>query len=263
MIPNTFEGYTLQGDFGGKDGAPGIRYGGGYITKIKERNSDDFVWMSRDAGADVERGVAVAGGTFTSGKFSLGAVNYYSNNIINIVYSETKYSFPITKGLGALMAFQVADQRSVGTEFKGRSFATNQVGVKGDVSYGGAVFTLGYTNTFRRDDMQNPWSGYPGYTSSQVQDFNRAEEQAVVTKLSTTSRVYVWKGCPPTHFSFMAGAESIQRPRPAAPDENEFNADFRWRPKWSFLKGFSWRFRYSRVHQYQGPKDSLHDYHYS
>ena len=93
MSPNTFEGYTLQGNFGGKDGAPGFRYGGGYITKIKERNSDDFVWMSKDAGADVERGVAVAGGTFTYGKFSLGAVNYYSNDIINIFYSETKYSF--------------------------------------------------------------------------------------------------------------------------------------------------------------------------
>ncbi|HMA81621.1 MAG TPA: OprD family outer membrane porin, partial [Candidatus Binatia bacterium] len=57
MTPNTFEGYTLTGSFGGKDGAPGFRYGTGYITKIKERNSDDFVWMSRDAGADVKRGV--------------------------------------------------------------------------------------------------------------------------------------------------------------------------------------------------------------
>jgi hypothetical protein len=25
MTPNTFEGYTLTGSFGGKDGAPGIR----------------------------------------------------------------------------------------------------------------------------------------------------------------------------------------------------------------------------------------------
>ena len=27
-----------------------------------------------------------------------------------------------------------------------------------------------------------------------------------------------------------------------------------------FLNGFSARFRYSRVHQYQSPKDSQHDY---
>ena len=38
MTPNTFEGYTLQGSFGGKDGAPGFRYGTGYITKIKNKN---------------------------------------------------------------------------------------------------------------------------------------------------------------------------------------------------------------------------------
>ena len=40
MTPNTFEGYTFNGAYGGKDGAPGFKYGGGYITKIKERNSD-------------------------------------------------------------------------------------------------------------------------------------------------------------------------------------------------------------------------------
>jgi hypothetical protein len=184
MTPNTFEGYTLTGSFGGKDGAPGFRYGGGYITKIKERNSDDFVWMSRDAGADVKRGVGVVGGVFTYQKFSLGAINYYSDDIINIFYTETKYNLPITKDIGAALAIQFADQRSVERDLlNGHSFATNQVGLKGDLSYGGAVFTLGYTNVLRRDDMQSPWSGYPGYTSVQVQDFNRAEEQALITKV--------------------------------------------------------------------------------
>ena len=30
--------------------------------------------------------------------------------------------------------------------------------------------------------MQSPWSGYPGYTSVQVQDFNRAGEEAFMIK---------------------------------------------------------------------------------
>ena len=30
--------------------------------------------------------------------------------------------------------------------------------------------------------MQSPWSGYPGYTSVQVQDFNRAGEDAFMVK---------------------------------------------------------------------------------
>jgi len=261
MTPNTFEGYTLQGSFGGKDGAPGLRYGTGYITKIKERNSDDFVWMSRDAGADVKRGVGVVGGTFTYSKFSLGAINYYSQDIINIFYTESKYSFPITKELGALLAFQFADQRSVGEErLNGRSFATNQVGVKGDVSYGGAVFTFGYTNTLRRDDMQSPWSGYPGYTSVQVQDFNRAKEQAVITKLSYDLSRLGLEGVS-TYALFVHGWGRVNPSTKAGvPDENEFNFDFQWRPKWSFLNGFSARFRYSRVYQYQGPKDHQDDF---
>jgi hypothetical protein len=261
MTPNTFEGYTIQGNFGGKDGAPGFRWGGGYITKIKERNSDDFVWMSRDAGADVKRGVGVLGGTFSYGKFSLGAVNYYSDDIINIFYTESKYSFPITKQLGALVAFQFTDQRSVGQErLQNRSFATNQIGVRGDVSYGGAVFSLGYTNVLRRDDMQSPWSGYPGYTSVQVQDFNRAEEQAVITKLSYDFSRLGLEGVS-AYALFVHGWGRINPTTKAGvPDENEFNTDLQWRPKWSFLDGFWARFRYARVKQYQGPKDHQDDF---
>jgi hypothetical protein len=261
MTPNTFEGYTIQGNFGGKDGAPGFRWGGGYITKIKERNSDDFVWMSRDAGADVKRGVGVLGGTFTYGKFSLGAVNYYSDDIINIFYTESKYSFPITKQLGALVAFQFTDQRSVGQEqLQNRSFATNQLGLRGDVSYGGAVFSVGYTNVLRKDDMQSPWSGYPGYTSVQVQDFNRAEEQAVITKLSYDFSRLGLEGVS-AYALFVHGWGRINPTTKAGvPDENEFNTDLQWRPKWKFLNGFWARFRYSRVKQYEGPKDHQDDF---
>ena len=116
MTPNTFEGYTLQGTFGGGDGAPGFQYVGGYITKIKERNADDFIWMSRAAGVNAKRGVGMAGGLFTYGKFSLGAFNYYSQDVINIFYTESRYSFPITEKLGALFAIQFTDQRSTGSD---------------------------------------------------------------------------------------------------------------------------------------------------
>ena len=217
--------------------------------------------MSRDAGADVKRGVGVVGGLFSYGKFSLGAINYYSNDIINIFYTETKYSLPITKDIGAAIAFQFADQRSTGQDLlNGRSFATNQLGLKGDASYGGAVFSLGYTNTLRRDDMQNPWSGYPGYTSVQVQDFNRAKEQAVITKLSYDFSRLGLEGVS-TYMLFVHGWNRVNPSTKAGvPNENEFDTDIQWRPKWSFLNGFSARFRYARVNQYQGPKDHQDDF---
>jgi hypothetical protein len=43
MTPNTFEGYTFTGAYGGKDGVPGFNYGFGYIDKIKLKNSDGFI----------------------------------------------------------------------------------------------------------------------------------------------------------------------------------------------------------------------------
>jgi hypothetical protein len=108
--------------------------------------------------------------------------------------------------------------------------------------------------------MQTPWSGYPGYTSVQVQDFNRAEEQAVITKLSYDFSRLGLEGVS-TYVLFVHGWGRINPTTKAGvPDENEFNADLQWRPKWSFLNGFSARFRYSRVKQYQGPKDNQDDF---
>jgi hypothetical protein len=95
MTPNTFEGITVYGRTGGKDGAPEWRYGGGYISKIKERNSDDFVWMSRDAGANVDRGVYLGGASYKQGDLWIGAINYYSDDVINIFYTEAKYGIPL------------------------------------------------------------------------------------------------------------------------------------------------------------------------
>jgi hypothetical protein len=45
MTPNTFEGLTLGGKLGPVD------YLAGYLWKMKARNSDDFVFMSEQAGA--------------------------------------------------------------------------------------------------------------------------------------------------------------------------------------------------------------------
>jgi len=42
--------------------------------------------------------------------------------------------------------------------------------------------------------------------------------------------------------------------------ENEFDVDVQWRPKWSFLNGFSARLRYALVQQYQGAKNNIHEY---
>jgi hypothetical protein len=46
----------------------------------------------------------------------------------------------------------------------------------------------------------------------------------------------------------------------SVPNENEFDVDLQWRPQWDFLKGLWVRTRYANVHQYDGPKDTIHDF---
>ncbi len=261
MTPNTFEGYTFNGAYGGKDGALGFRYGGGYITKIKERNDDRFRWMSQDAGADVKRGVAVGGGSVSYKGLTFGVIDYYSDDIINIFYTEGSYKLPVTKDLGLLFAAQFTDQRSVGDDLlKGYSFNTYQGGVKSDISYGGAVLTLGYTYTSRGADMQSPWSGYPGYTSVQVQDFNRAGEDAFMVKASYDFTRLGLKGVT-AYALFVHGWGRVDPSTKASvADENEFNADVQYRPQWKFLKGLWFRVRYANVHQYERPNDTINDF---
>src|SRR5205809_1183516 len=140
MSPKTFEGYTLQGSVGGQDGAPAFRYGAGYITKIKDRNDDDFVWMSRQAGAAVDRGVAMLGALFSSGGLSVGGIGYYCADVINIGYGEGKYLVPGPAGAGVLVSAQYVDQRSVGGNFMtGVAFDTELFAVKAEASYGNEV----------------------------------------------------------------------------------------------------------------------------
>jgi hypothetical protein len=261
MTPNTFEGYTFNGAYGGKDDSPSFRYGGGYITKIKERNSDRFVWMSQDAGADVKRGVWVGGGNVGYKGFTFGAIDYYSDDIINIFYTEGSYKFHVTDRLGLLFSAQFADQRSTGDDaLTGSSFSTNQLGLKSDVSYGGAVLTLGYTHTSNGANMQSPWGGYPGYTSVQVQDFNRANEDAFMVKASYDFTRLGLEGV--TAYALFVHGWNREDPttKASVADENEFDADVQWRPQWKFLKGLWFRMRYANVHQYEGDKNTINDF---
>ena len=262
MTPNTFEGYTFNGAYGGKEGDLGFRYGGGYITKIKERNEDDFRWMSQSAGVDVKRGVAVGGGNVSYKGFSFGAIEYYSEDIINIFYTEGLYKLHVTDRLGLLLSAQFTDQRSTGDDLlTGSSFDTNQFGVKSDISYGGGILTLGYTKvTSRQSDMRSPWSGYPGYTSVQVQDFNRAGEDAFMAKASYDFTGLGLQGVT-AYTLFVHGWNRVNPTTKApVPNENEFDADVQWRPEWKFLKGLWFRTRYANVHQYESPHNTMNDF---
>jgi hypothetical protein len=108
--------------------------------------------------------------------------------------------------------------------------------------------------------MQNPWSGYPGYTSVQVKDFNRAGESAFIGKLSYDFTRLGLEGVT-AYTLFVHGWGRINpATRESVSNENEWDVDVQWRPKWKFLKGLWFRVRYAYVHQYEGDRSTLNDF---
>ena len=258
MTPNTFEGATVYGTAGGGQGEPSFRFGGGYISKIKQKNDDEFVPMSEAAGVTgVDRGVYVLGGNYIAGDFSIGAAEYYSDDILNIFYAESKYAFKWGEGSKLSLAAQYSDQQSTGDDLlTGSSFNTNQWGVKGDLTFGGAgLLTLAYTDTSNgQQNMRAPWSGYPGYTSVQVKDFNRASESATMIK-----GLYDFSKHGASGFS--AYLLYVHGSGVKAPNYNEDETDLnvQWNVKNGALRGLSFRLRYAYIEQRGGGDPNIND----
>ena len=285
MTPNTFEAAVLQGRFKlgasssdaavtndgvglSKDGkevavptptptqdVAAIKYGLGYFYKIKAQNDSEFVSMSEDAGADVERGVWSAGALYEKGKFSIGAIEYYSEDIINIAYAESKLEVPLANDWKLKFAGQYVDQGSVGNnDLQGHSFSGHQFGIKLDLPIRNALFTAAFTQAWGTANLQSPWSGYPGYTSVQVQDFNRAGEGAFLLRAGYD---FPWvKG-----FNAYALAVFGTDPDLAGQfRQNEFDFNLQWGPKKGVLEGLSLRLRYAVVQQFGGNVDNLTDF---
>src|SRR5881394_2377050 len=287
MTPNTFEAIVLQGrtklgmsssddastptDGGiglSKDGkgvavpAPSpaqdvasIKYGVGYFYAIKERNDSEFVSMAQDAGADVQHGVWSAGALYEKGKFNIGAIEYYCDDVINIAYAESKLEVPLADDWKLKFYGQYVDQGSVGDNLlQGHSFSGHQFGIKLDVPVKKALFTAAFTHAWGTANLQNPWSGYPGYTSVQVQDFNRAGESAFLLRAGYD---FPWVDGLNAYALAVFGTDPDSATQFR---QNEFDANLQWGPKKGILEGLSLRLRYAVVQQFGGNVDNLTDF---
>ena len=245
MSPNTFYGYSLMGSFGNADdGGPTFNYGGGWIGAIKPQDAIDFQGMARAAGANADYGTAVLGGRLTWGKASIGAIEYYTQDTINIFYTEAKYGLSPAPDVHLLGAVQFAAQNSVGQNLLngGTYFATNQLGAKVELGYDTAILTLGYSVVNPGFAIQTPWSANPFYTDAQIQDFQRAGEQAVMVGAS-----YVFKhlGLPGVAASVFYFNGWTAAPAAGAPlVETEWDFTLEWRPEWKPFHGLWFRARY-------------------
>ena len=102
--------------------------------------------------------------------------------------------------------------------------------------------------------MQNPWSGYPGYTSVQVQDFDRAGENAFLLRASYK---FPWVDGLSAYALAVFGTDPDGAGQ-YRQDEHDFN--LQWAPPKGRLNGLSFRLRYALVDQHGGGVDTLTDF---
>ena len=245
MIPNTFYGYTLVGTVGEAEHGPVLRYGGGYIARMKPRDSATFLSMSRQAGANVDNGVGVAGGRLTWGPASIGAIEYYAQDTLNIAYAEGKYGANLPWDIYAMLAVQYADQRTVGASLTngGTPYQTNQFGSR--LEFGGlrtGILTLGFSTVNPAFAMMNPWSSNPIYTDAQIQSFQRAGESAVMVGLSYVMTPIGLPGVAASVFHYNGWTTAAAAGGPL--NESEWDFKLEWRPKWKPLPGLWIRAQY-------------------
>ncbi len=152
MVPNTFEAYTLTG------AADTLAYTGGYITKMKSRASESFVWMSNTAGGTgKQEGVVYAGGTWNFAKNGYVRLDeQYAVDVFNTFYVDGKYPIPIDDKTTLMLGAQYYPQSSVG-EAQIRVFSTYGLGLQGALAHGPVGLQLYYTQTGKGFDTQSPF----------------------------------------------------------------------------------------------------------
>jgi hypothetical protein len=245
MTPNTFEGYKARGSFSLLDNGV-VEYGAGYLDKIKLRNANEFVSMSKAAGVDGASHGMFYGGIRISPleNIHLGALNYYVEDTINIAYSELDYLHNFNDDLAIRMRAQFSHQQSVGdNDLTGSSFDTWVLGARIALSYRNFTLSTGFTTTDSEMEIQNPFGSYPGFVSLMRRNFNRAGEEAWQVGVAYDFGRLGLDGLSAfANYAEGYGArDSVTRE--SLSNEREFNITLDYKPNFEFLGGFWLRIR--------------------
>ena len=245
MTPNTFEGYKARGKFAFLDDGE-IEYGLGYLDKIKLRNANEFVSMSKAAGSTaLVMGCSTVEFEYHPSRTSTSERSiYYVEDTINIAYAELDYLHNFNDDLAIRTRAQFSHQRSVGDDLlTGSSFDTWVLGGRIAMSYRNFTLSAGFTTTDSEMEIQNPFGSYPGFVSLMRRDFNRAGEDAWQVGVAYDfSRLGLDGLSAFANYAEGYGARDSET-RESLPNEREFNITVDYKPKMGFLGGFWLRLR--------------------
>jgi len=251
MVPNTFEAYTLTG------AASGVSYTGGYITKIKTRDAEHFVWMSDAAGGSNSdhKGTAFAGATWDFTKDGYVRGDYQqTGDVFNTIYVDGKYPIALDQQTVMALGAQYYHQKSVGSAQIG-NFSTWGAGVQATITRGPFGGQLYYTQTGKGFDTQNPYGDHPSYLYLMQVAFNTAGEEAWGVGGNIN---FATLGAPGLTAAavYASGKNRINATTGVSipnRDETNIRADYAF-PKGTALEGLVATFRYSWLHQDGSPQ---------
>ena len=255
MTPNTFEGVTVGGKIGW------VEYLGGYLWRIKPRNSDEFISLSEQAGAKgSDEDVAFGGVRMTPIEgLRIDVSNAYGIDTFNTFYAEGAYLFPVGEQWKFRVGAQFTSQNAVGDALlppaESRHWNTQQGGARFQAIWGDLQLTTAFSVTGAGNTIQSPWGSFPGYISMIDQDFNRANEKAVLIGAAYDFSKILVKGLS-ANFNFGWGWDAINpSTRKKAPDQGEYDFTVDYRPafKWpAFMQGLWFRARAAVLDQQDG-----------
>ena len=247
MVPNTHEAYVIRG----LSLSDKYSFITGYVHKMKTRGSSKFIPMSEVAGFNgTDDGLAMAGVLYQPNEnFSIGAIDYYSINFMNIFYAEINTLFQLTEQIPLHLSAQYTNQHSVGDEIDG-DFNRHTGGMNASVSYRGVVLNAAGTITGNDSDFGSPFGGPPSYLSIIVKNFFRAGEEAWLLGLSYD---FSYLGIPGlTAYTNYAEGYTPDRGSIASPDQSEWDITIDYHPEFLPFKGLWFRYRRAEIDQ-DGP----------
>lgn len=180
MVPNTFEGITLD-TLPDKD--RDYDYALGYLTAVKQRDSNTFTSMS-DAIAGGN--AADRGATFGMLRYKslegLSAVlmNYYLPDFVNTGFAQTEYTFQRAKDRPDwILGANLIDQQTVGQNpLTGCTSHTFQASAKVQAEYAGFTAFIVGSATGDSSKIYSPFGSEANYTYMQQVSFDNAGEKA-------------------------------------------------------------------------------------
>ena len=236
MTPYTFEGVTV----GGKLDI--VEYLAGYLWRIKPRNADTFISMAEQAGATGSNaGVGLLGAELRPWSSVLVDVSdQYGVDTFNTMYAKATARYPVTDDWAIGLGAEFTDQRAVGAALVAnaavRHWNTQVGGARVQLIHRALTLTSAFSVTASGNTIQNPWGTYPGFLSlidaPASQNFARANEKGWLIGASYDFSALGLPRFAPS-LNFARGTDAIDpRTGASAPDQNEFNLRFDYRPPW-------------------------------